>query len=139
MIFLDTSICVDILRQNAFLDELLAKFSADHFGITSLSIFELQMGLYKTKFLKTNVAQGIYDKMAATLTDLLSELVQFSLDAKGAEISAQTYMALKGAGKEIQVFDCLIAGTIVASGYKDLITHNPRHFSNIPEIVVHAI
>jgi len=34
--------------------------------------------------------------------------------------------------------DVLIAGTILANGYRDLLTNNVTHYENIPSLKIHT-
>jgi predicted nucleic acid-binding protein len=52
MIFLDTDACIEILRGRASLEQLIRNYSDERFGISSPSLFELNVGIYNLKYLK---------------------------------------------------------------------------------------
>jgi len=137
MIFLDTSVCIDILRGNTVLADLLDQYEEEFFGITILSVFELELGLYRAQLQKQPLSKQILTKYEADLNELLGQLVQFSLEENSARQSAQIYAKLKRNGLESQPFDCLIAGVIFANGFNEIITGNPAHFRNIENLIVH--
>lgn len=136
MIFLDTDICIDILNGNQQSENLLDIYKTKQFGITTPSIFELYHGIYKLQYLKRDLAPQKFEKLKNDLTSFIKKLNIFPLNEKSADISAKIHMQLKGEGKEVDVFDCLIAGIILANGFNKILTHNTEHFERIPGLTI---
>ena len=138
MIFLDTSSAIEILNGDVTLENVLIKFKTDKFGITSPSIFELYLGIYKLKYLKKKISKQEYRRLYEDLEKFINRLDVFSLDENAANLGAKIHMQLKGKGQEIEIFDCLIAAIIITNEFKEVITNNRKHFEKIKGLVVHS-
>ncbi len=138
MIFLDTSSAIKILNGAVLLDNVLIKFKTDKFGITSPSIFELYLGIYKLKYLKKKISKQEYRKLYEDLEKFINRLNIFSLDENSANLGAKIHMQLKGKGQEIGIFDCLIASIIITNEFKEIITNNQKHFEKIEGLILHT-
>ncbi len=131
MIFLETSVCIEILNGNRIFEHLTEKYKTHVFGITAPTIFELYYGIYKLKFLKKDLAPQKFEKLKKDLEDFISKLNVFPLTETSAELAAKIHLQLKGQGYEVETFDCLIAGVVLASGYSQVLTNNVEHFNRI--------
>ena len=138
MIFFDTSSAIEILNGNHNLENLIEQFDIKSFGITTPSIFELYHGIYKLKLLKKKISKQKYNELHKDLEDFINQLSIFSLDKNAAHNAAKFHMQLKAKGQEIDVFDCLIASIILSNGFKDIITHNIKHFKRFEKLTVHS-
>jgi predicted nucleic acid-binding protein len=136
MIFLDTDVCIEILSGKQQFKNLIEVLGTAQFGITAPSIFELYHGLYKLKYLKKDVAPRKFEKLLHDLNAFINRLNIFPLTENSAEMSAQLHMQLKGAGQEIDIFDCLIAGIILANDFTQILTYNIDHFERIPVLAL---
>jgi tRNA(fMet)-specific endonuclease VapC len=123
--FLDTSICVDVLRTNgpqkSF--ELFESFSDDkNTGIISvITVAELSAGAALSPL-----------KDAQKKTDELLAYVQIiGLDESVAIAGGKIYAKLSNAGKKIEFNDCLIAATAHSLGMAEIVTRNCDHFNRI--------
>lgn len=65
------------------------------------------------------------------LAQVLRHYVVLPYDAAMADAWAQTAVACKQAGREIECGDCWIAAAAIRHGIP-LLTHNGRHFRNVP-------
>ncbi|TFG23431.1 MAG: type II toxin-antitoxin system VapC family toxin [Promethearchaeota archaeon] len=138
MIFLDTSSAIEILNGAVTLEEVLNKFKTDKFGITSPSIFELFLGIYKLKYLKKKISKQEYQRLNGDLKKFINRLETFSLNENAANLGAKIHMKLKGKGQEIDIFDCLISAVILTNEFKEIITNNRKHFEKIEDLIVYS-
>jgi predicted nucleic acid-binding protein len=115
---------------------LIDTLNTAQFGIAAPSIFELYHGLYKLKYLKKEIAPQKFEKLIQDLNAFINRLNIFPLNETSAELSAKIHMQLKGEGKEIDIFDCLIAGVILANNFTQILTYNTDHFVRIPGLAV---
>lgn len=61
------------------------------------------------------------------------------MGGEGANKGSEIYMKLIGLGKEIEPFDAMIAGTMLAAGETEIITGNTKHFENIEELTIYPL
>ena len=123
--FMDTSICVDVLRTNgpqkSF--ELFESFSDDkNIGIISvITVAELSAGA---------ALSARKDAMKKT-EELLAYVRIVELDENVAMAGGKMYAKLSNAGRKIEFNDCLIAATAQSLGMKEIVTRNCDHFNRI--------
>ena len=123
--FLDTSICVDVLRTNGPRRslELFESFSdGKNTGIISaITVAELSAG-----------AAPSPRKDAQKKTGELLAYVQIAdLDESIAMAGGKIYARLSQAGRKIEFNDCLIAATVQSLGMDCIVTRNCDHFNRI--------
>ena len=94
---------------------------------TELSVYEIVAGIKKN----TDIEQALYD-----LENLLNRLTILPLDHKTSIKSGLISKELLQKGKMIDDIDCLIAGTLLASGCETIITKNVKHFERISNLSV---
>ncbi|MDO8874207.1 MAG: type II toxin-antitoxin system VapC family toxin [Methanoregula sp.] len=123
--FLDTSICVDVLRTNgpqkSF--ELFESFSEEkNTGIISvITIADLSAGA---------ALSPRNDAMKKT-EELLAYVRIVELDESVAMAGGRIYAKLSKAGRKIEFNDCLIAATAQSLGMREIVTRNCEHFNRI--------
>ncbi|MHA1647814.1 MAG: type II toxin-antitoxin system VapC family toxin [Promethearchaeota archaeon] len=132
MIILDTTACIDYLRGIPDIKQVLEKKN-DIFAITSVTIYEVSIGLERTKRMKSS---KIYHSQLAVWNKFRSLLKNFDLTEHAAEEGARIYDFLVQKGKIIDDNDILIAGIMRAMDITYIITRNLKHFQNIPGITV---
>ncbi|MHA1601914.1 MAG: type II toxin-antitoxin system VapC family toxin [Promethearchaeota archaeon] len=132
MIILDTTACIDYLRGIPDIKQVLEKKN-DIFAITSVTIYEVSIGLERTKRMKSS---KIYHSQLAVWNKFRSLLKNFDLTEQAAEEGARIYDFLVQKGKIIDDNDILIAGIMRAMNITYIITRNLKHFQNIPGITV---
>jgi tRNA(fMet)-specific endonuclease VapC len=127
-IFIDTSICVDVLRTNGPEKsvELFESFQGRNKGYVSvITVAELSAGAHLSPRAdaveKTEALPAYVDVID------LTEMIAF----EGGKIFA----ALSNFGKKIEFNDCLIAATALSSGMKQIVTRNSDHFKRIDNII----
>ncbi|MFO7991447.1 MAG: type II toxin-antitoxin system VapC family toxin [Thermoplasmata archaeon] len=129
MIFIDTSIFVDVLRSNGPRSslELFKKIETDRSikAFTSvITVAELSVGAYRSD-----------RKEALEKTfDLISLVSVVDLDETIAREGGRIYSELMSEGKEIELNDCLIASTSLSLDVKEIITRDIEHFKRIEGI-----
>lgn len=129
---LDTSILIDLLRQNSKTWEFLSKHAEDKFFTSSICEAEVWEGVYREE--KTN-----FEKRRKALSELFNSLFQIvSFDSEQAQIAGQIRSALSIRGEMIGDLDVLIAASAIGSD-AILLTNNIKHFSRIKNLQVQTI
>lgn len=123
--FLDTSICVDVLRtkgaQKSF--ELFESFETGNTGyISVITVAELSAGASLSP---------LRDAVSKT-EELLAHVQIIELTETIAIEGGKIYATLSNAGKKIEFNDCLIAATARSLGMREIVTRNIDHFNRIP-------
>ncbi|MBN2152774.1 MAG: PIN domain-containing protein [Candidatus Lokiarchaeota archaeon] len=138
MLYLDTTIAIGWMHGDFTVEQILSKVSAsERLAITSVSMYEIYAGLFTMQFVKkSKKGQANIDKEADSIRRLERALVQVEFSTRAAQRSAALYFSLIGAGEQIELFDCMIAGTILARGDKDILTQNVDHFTRIEDLNV---
>ncbi|MEX2681945.1 MAG: type II toxin-antitoxin system VapC family toxin [Candidatus Sigynarchaeota archaeon] len=133
MLYIDTSVAIGWMHGDFTVEQLLSKVDAsERLAITSISMYEIYAGLYTIQFVKKfKKAKAIIDKETASIQRLEKALVQVDFTTKAARKGAELYFSLAGAGESIDLFDCMIAGTILSRGDSDILTGNADHYSRI--------
>lgn len=123
--FLDTSICVDVLRTNgperSF--ALFESFSNEkNTGIISvITVAELSAGA---------ALSPLRDAQKKT-DELLAYLRIVELDEAVAIMGGKMYATLSKSGRKIEFNDCLIAATARSLGMNEIVTRNCEHFNRV--------
>ncbi len=138
MLYVDTNVAIGWMHGDFAVELLLSKVKAsDRLAITSISMYEIYAGLFTIQFVKkSKKGKASIDKEAESIRRLENVLVQVDFSAKAARKSAEIYFSLVGAGESIDMFDCMIAGTILSRGDKDILTSNVDHLARIDELNV---
>ncbi|MGK7894820.1 MAG: type II toxin-antitoxin system VapC family toxin [Xenococcus sp. (in: cyanobacteria)] len=117
MFVLDTNICIYIIRQKP--PEVLQKFQLYNVGdisISSISVAELEFGVYKSKFPKEN---------QQALEQFLLPLTIVDFDANAADMYGKLRAVLEKQGTPISALDTLIAAHALSLRVT-LITNNVK-------------
>lgn len=125
ILFLDTSICVDVLRTSGpkrSLD-LFESFSEGKNTaiVSAITVAELAAGA---------ALSSRKDAMKKT-EELLAYVEVADLDESVALAGGKIYGKLSQAGKKIEFNDCLIAATLLSLGMDQIVTRNCDHFNRI--------
>lgn len=122
--FLDTSICIDVLRTAGpeTSVELFKTFENSNIGyISSITVAELFAGVHLSN--KRNAAEKT--------EDLLSFLEVIDFTSEIAREGGKIYAQLTRLGQKIEFNDCLIASTALYAGHHSIVTRNINHFTRI--------
>jgi predicted nucleic acid-binding protein len=138
MLYIDTNVAIGLMHGDFELKILIAKARPnENLSITSIFMYELYSGLFIMQYVKRSKKSREYiDKEAESIERLKNALIQVDLSTKASKKSAQLYFSLAGSGEQVEPFDCMIAGTILAQGDKDILTMNRDPFIRIKELNV---
>jgi len=122
---LDTTVLVNYLRsgRSSALVELEERIQL---ATTIINIFELYVGAYKSKDIRTNLT---------AVKGLRSTLQLLNLTEAATERAGKIMAHLQTHGKPIEIRDLLIASICLEHGYA-ILTDNVAHFERIPELQV---
>ena len=132
MIILDSTACIDYLVGDKDLKNLLDE-QIDIFGITTVSIYEIFIGLERTKRKRSKER---YDELLKIWIKMISNMQFLSLGIKEAMKSSEIYDQLSSKGQIIEDNDILIAGIMLSNGINKIITRNKRHFERIESLEI---
>ena len=132
MIILDTTACIDYLNGNKEIKSLLSK-QEDLIHITSITVYEINIGLERTK---RKISLKRYNELYKIWIDFISGMEIFPLGFKEAEKVAEIYDKLEAKGTIIDDNDVLIVGIMLSNGINNIITKNIRHFKEIEDVKV---
>ena len=104
MIILDTTACIDYLNGNKEIKSLLSK-QEDLIHITSITVYEINIGLERTK---RKISLKRYNELYKIWIDFISGMEIFPLGFKEAEKVAEIYDKLEAKGTIIDDNDVLI-------------------------------
>ena len=116
--FLDTNVCIDILNG------LVRKALPDTIAISTMTSFELFLGVEKCRFSKHERAK---------VENFLQTIPVVPFDNNAAKESAKIRATLEQSGRPIGPYDLLIGGHALSLGLV-LVTANMREFSRIPHL-----
>ncbi len=120
-ICLDSDILIDLLRGNTEITGIIRELEEGfELATTSINIFELYYGAYKTKRVKNIDA----------VDELANSIEIYKLTEKSAKLSGKIVAELKSEGNAIDFRDALIAGIVVEND-AILFTRNVRHFQRV--------
>lgn len=127
-ICLDTTFLIDLLRDLPAVVEKARelKEARSDLSTTSINAFEAYIG----------AIHSANPKRLATLEALLGDLRILLLGKAEAEMSASIMVDLMRSGKTIEMRDALIAGCMLKSSCRSIVTRNAQDFSRIPKIEV---
>jgi len=132
LIVLDTNACIDYLNGVNNIREVL-KNQGELVHLTSISIYEVSIGLERTK---RKISQKRFDEMNKVWLDFLSGMEIYSLGYKEAMKAAQIFDDLESRGEKIDDNDILICGIMLANGISKILTRNIKHFEKVEGIQV---
>ncbi len=129
MICLDTSVLIDLLKNNKEAVEKIKGLGSNEIIATRINIFEILLGVF---------CRGAPQKFSEDVRSLTSSIKILELDEVSCIQSARIKSGLVQKGREIETTDCLIAGIMLANGCNTIITKNKEHFSRIEGIKIES-
>jgi tRNA(fMet)-specific endonuclease VapC len=124
---LDTSICIYIIKQKpAKVLERFQDVDTSEVGISSITVAELEYGVYKSQRQAQN---------QAALTQFLNPFTVIPFDTRATQIYGQIRSTLERQGIVIGSMDMLIASQAISLGLI-LVTNNSRELSRIPDLAL---
>ncbi len=138
MIYLDSDIAIDWMHGEITREVILAKVgNKEKLAITAPSLYEIYQGIYIMKWSKKMRGKDAeINQEQVAIERLRQVLIEIPWNGNAAQKSAEIYHALAANGESLDVFDCMIAGTIIARGEGKLLTRNITHFKRISELQV---
>lgn len=121
---LDTNVVIQILRGDKAIIKRVYEVGIDNCCISEITIAELYYGAVKGNR-KSN-----FDDI-----DIIMRMFQIIPIYDSFEQLARIRLELKNQGKLIDAYDMMIGATAVYYGFT-LVTHNTRHYINIPDILL---
>lgn len=122
---LDTNTCIAIMNDRpTSARETLKKYPVDTVGISVITLYELEFGVYNSSKVKQN---------QKTLHAFLEYIQVFEWDVTCADIAGQLRAKLQKAGTPIGPNDLLIAAHSLALK-TTLVTHNINEFKHVPNL-----
>lgn len=123
-ICLDSDVLIDFLRGDTETVKMIRWLEEDHeLATTSINIFELYYGAYKTG----------KEKNVKAVDDLSKSLEVYRLTDRSARISGRIVVELETRGEPIDFRDALIAGIVIENDVS-LLTKNVKHFQRVREL-----
>lgn len=125
-ICLDTDFLVNFLRNKKEEAEFIEKYEEQViFSVTTITIFELYYGAYKSGFLR-NVLK---------VEELEARLRVLSGSTEAMKKAGEILAILEKNGEVIEFRDLLIGCTAMMEGFS-IKTNNKKHFQRIPNLVI---
>ncbi|MCU0621015.1 MAG: type II toxin-antitoxin system VapC family toxin [Gemmatimonadales bacterium] len=123
---LDTSVCVEVLRNRPASAERLARRAPAEVAVSTVTLAELWHGALRSREAR---------RVRAAIDAFVAPFDVLPFDAAAAEAHAAARHALERAGLPIGERDLVIAATGIAHGL-GVITANAREFARIPGLVI---
>ena len=123
---IDTNIIIYRLKNLGNVNANFLKNKDNHMSLSVISYGELVFGAKKSKAVEKNMETVNAIKSIFPLLEITSEIMNIF-----GEVKAYTQKI----GKTIDDMDLLIAATAITNNFT-LVTHNTKHFKNIPNLKV---
>lgn len=138
MIIIDTDVAIGVLHGKINIEQFSKLLSSsDQLAISSLSIYEIFFGYNMWKYSKkAKKSSKSLDKELRSIDKLISQLIEIKFDGRAAFKSSEIYHKLSSKGQKIEIFDCMIAGSMIVNGVRKIITNNVKHYSKILDLEV---
>ena len=125
---LDTTLLIDFLKGNKDAIRKMQDLEGDEIATTMHNVFEVTVGIYK-KNKGTESELISFERMLAGMAFL-------DFDWNSSLMAAQISVQMIRSGKEINLVDCFIAGSMASKGYDTIVTRDVGHFNRIKGIKV---
>ena len=123
---LDSDACIAVLRGRAGVLTKLAAITPDSCAISSISVYELFIGVAKCRQ---------PERERAKIEALLGSLQVIEFDRIAAQCAAVVRVHLESVGTPIGPYDTLLAGQALAEGLT-LVTANVSEFSRVTGLTI---
>ena len=135
MACLDTSLLIDLCRRNPA-RRLPAREKLRELGrrgetlaVTRLNIAELLVGMFRSR-------DPVRERRSIETVLRGLEILEFT--DRASLVFARMTAHLQEIGKPAGDMDVLIAATAISSGHSIVVTRNPKHFANLPGVIVES-
>ena len=127
MYLLDTNICIYAMKgQFPQLNERLFSYSPSEIAISSITVFELEYGAFKSNW---------GEKTRNNLHLILAPFSILPFDANDAIKAGFIRSYLVSNGLPIGPYDVQLAGQALAKGLT-FVTHNIKEFQRVPQLII---
>ncbi|WP_454064996.1 PIN domain-containing protein [Candidatus Nitrospira salsa] len=126
MYVIDTNTLIFFLKGRESVSQKLLSIPPKEIGIPSVVVYELEVGIAKSKASRKRLKQ---------LEEMMSIITVLTFTVKEARSSAMIRAQLERKGRPIGPIDTLIAGTALAH-QAILVTHNIKEFTRIDKLQV---
>ncbi|MFX0209071.1 MAG: type II toxin-antitoxin system VapC family toxin [Candidatus Hodarchaeota archaeon] len=134
MILTDTTFLIDCLRKKADVQAIIDNYPDEILYTTEINVFEMYLGLYSSKFLKSK--KELFEQRKKRLEDLLTKFQVLSFARKEAIEAAKILGKLSIEGQLIDFRDGMIGGIARINGISTILTKNVEHFKRIESLNV---
>jgi len=126
-VILDSTVIIGLLRNKLSEVQLVRAVEAEaELATTTVNAFEVYCGAYKSKDVERNLVSA---KGFLSIVELLA------FDDGSAELAGEVLAELESKGKSIDFRDLFIGCIALNNGFT-VITHNKKHFQQIPRLHV---
>jgi predicted nucleic acid-binding protein len=126
-VILDSTVIIGLLRNKPKDVQLVRNIEASaELATTAVNAFEVYFGAYKSKNVERNLA---------SVNGFLSTIQLLMLEEGSAELAGQVLAELESKGKSIDYRDLFIGCIALRNGFT-IVTHNTKHFKEIPKLHV---
>ena len=121
---IDTNILIYRLKNLGNVNDNFLKYKDKQMSVSVISYGELIFGAMKSKSVEKNLETVKNIKSIFPLIDITSDIM---------EIFGEIKAYIQKIGKPVDDMDLLISATAISKGMT-LVTHNTKHFENIPNL-----
>lgn len=121
---IDTNILIYRLKNLGNVNDNFLKYKDEQMSVSVVSYGELIFGAMKSKSVEKNLETVKNIKSIFPLIDITSDIM---------EIFGEIKAYIQKIGKPVDDMDLLISATAISKGMT-LVTHNTKHFENIPNL-----
>jgi tRNA(fMet)-specific endonuclease VapC len=126
-VILDSTLIIGLLRNKPKDAQLVRNIEAKaKLATTAINAFEVYFGAYKSKNVERNLA---------SVKGFLSTVQLLMLEEGSAELAGQVLAELESKGKSVDYRDLFIGCIALHNGFA-IVTHNTKHFKDIPKLHV---
>ena len=142
MIFLDSDAIIAFLRGKPSIAAFFAAHTNSIFAISVPVLYEIYYGFYfpplSKNFQKDLAFLQRLKEEEQRMIQLLNDIQVFDLTFPAIKKSAEISASLDAKGLHVGKMDILIAGIILANGYRELLTNNISHYKHIPGLKIYS-
>jgi len=126
-IIIDSTVIIGLFRNKPVDVQLVKEVEAKaELATTTVNAFEIFYGAYKSKDVERNLASA---------KGFLSTVKLLEFDDGSAELAGQVLAEMEAEGKSVDFRDLFIGCIALSKGFT-VVTHNKKHFQQIPKLHV---
>jgi predicted nucleic acid-binding protein len=126
-VIIDSTVIIGLFRNKLIDVQLVREIDARaELATTTVNAFEILYGAYKSKDVERNLASA---------KGFLSTVELLGFDNGSAELAGQVLAEMESKGKSVDFRDLFIGCIALNKGFT-VVTHNKKHFQQIPKLHV---